>query len=115
MIPGPTGVSARSHQQWEAYLADRVQASARDRALVEELVSCGYTPAEAQAMVSRAVGARHGRLAGTLGCSLLLFLAGVATLITPLQSQNRAWLWIGAIICGLTGIVYCLLQFAKTR
>jgi len=110
-----SGLSARSQQQWEAYLAAQLQAGASGQALVDELAAGGYALAEAQAMVSRTVRARQGKLGATLGCSLLLFLAGLVTLIVPVQSQNKQWFWIGAIICGLTGIVYGIVQLAKTR
>ena len=116
MTRAPTGLSARSQQQWEAYLTAQIQAGVNGRdTLVAELAAGGYTPADAQAMVSRAFRTRQNKLGGTLGCGVLLTLAGLTTLFVPLQSQGRAWLWIGAILCGLIGIVYSIVQLAKTR
>lgn len=115
MTPQPTGLSARSQQQWEAYLAAQMQAGANGHTLVEELVAAGYSPAEAQAMMSRAVRSRQSKLGVTLGCSVLLLLGGLSTFLTPVQTQNARWLWIGAVICGIIGIVYAIAQLAKKR
>lgn len=115
MIPEPSGLSARSQQQWEAYVATQVQVGANGHTLFDKLVAAGYSAAEARAILSRALRARQGKLGGALGCSVVMFLAGLVTLITPVQSQNRQWFWIGAIICGLIGIAYSGVQLGKTR
>ena len=115
MIQRQPGLSARSPQQWEVYLETQVRAGASSQALVDELNASGYSPAEAQAMVSRAVRAQHNKLGLILGVSVLMFLCGLATLIAPVPSQGRLWIWIGAFACGLIGIVYSLAKLAKTR
>lgn len=115
MTLSPTGLSARSQQQWEAYLTAQVQAGISGQALVEELVAGGYSPTEAQAMMSGAVRARQGKLGVTLGCSVLLLLGGLSTFLAPVHTQDTRWFWVGAIICGPIGIVYSIVRLAKTR
>jgi uncharacterized membrane protein len=110
-----TGLSARSQQQWEAYLTAQVKAGIGGQTLVDELVAGGYSSAEARTMVSRAVQARQGKLGVTLGCSVLLLLGGLSTFLAPVHTQDTRWFWVGAIICGPIGIVYSIVRLAKTR
>jgi hypothetical protein len=107
-------LSGRSPRQWQAHVELAIQGGKPGRLLVEEMVGGGYAPAEAHAIVSRAVRARNTRLGSLLGCSVLLTLMGIATIVTATEAGS-GWLWIGAVVCGLIGIVYSIARLAQAR
>jgi hypothetical protein len=109
-------LSGRSPRQWQAHIEMEIQAGESGRLLIDEMVTSGYAPADAHAIVSRAVRARQGRLGALLGCSTLAVLVGVGTLLSAIAaSEAPQYIWIGGMACGLVGIVYAIYQLAKSR
>jgi hypothetical protein len=109
-------LSGRSPRQWQAHVEMQIQAGESGRLLIDEMVTSGYAPADAHAIVSKAVRARQGKLGTLLGCSTLAVLFGVGTLLSAIAaSETPQYIWIGGMVCGLVGIVYAISQLAKAR
>lgn len=107
-------LSGRSPRQWQAHIEMDIQEGLPGRLVVEEMVRSGFAPAEARARVSRAVRARNTRLGSLLGCSSLFVLMGVGTIVTAADTGS-GWVWIGAVVCGLVGIVYSVTRLLRAR
>ncbi len=107
-------LSGRTPRQWQAHIEMDIQQGRPGRLLVEEMVGSGFSPAEAHALVSRAVRARNTKLGSLLGCSVLFTLMGIATISTATQTGS-GWIWIGAVVCGLVGIGYSISRFIQAR
>jgi len=95
------------------YLASQVQQGRSAQDLIAEVVSTGLSQAEARALVSEAVRSQKSRALKILVASVLLFFAGLSVTVTPF-SEGR-YICFGALICGLIGIIYGVIQLTKVR
>ncbi len=118
--PAPAA-RARSHLQWQAYLEDQAGQGKSRADLLDELAAAGVAPAEAQALLSGAISQNRKRINTIAGGSLLLLLCGLTVTFSTWYSAaasssgGTVYLFVGAVVCGLTGIVYAIVKMVRAR
>ena len=121
MNDGAKITSGRTWRQWQAHFDVQVRQGHRAQDLIAGMTSAGYSQAEAEAMAAGAVRVVRSTLARVLGCSGFLMLGGIlvtcATYSTARASgvETPYFVWFGAVLCGLIGIIYSVSRLLRLR
>lgn len=107
--------SGRSKRQWSAYIEHKIRQGTPSQSLINEIISEGLSQKDAEELVNQVARSQRSKGMKILGCSTILFLAGLIITISTISSAEEGVIWYGAIICGLVGIIYGITRIIKAR
>lgn len=108
--------SGRSKRQWSAYIEHKIRQGTPSQSLINEIVSEGWSQKDAEELVNQVAQSQRSKGMKILGCSTILFLAGLIITISTISSASEEGIiWYGAILCGLIGIIYGITRIIKAR
>jgi hypothetical protein len=115
----------RSPHLWSAIAEARIKEGTLPDDLLPEIMRDGYSREEAEHIAHGIVRRGNNRSWTMIGCSTLLLscgiLATISSILRPTHTVSRGgeeyiyFVWLGAILCGITGLVYGIKSFQQKQ
>lgn len=103
-----------SQRQLRAYIERELNAGADSQSVIREITAKGYDPANAQNVVKEVLNSLRNKYWKIFGISGGFGLLGLIVTLSTIESET-GYIWYGAILCGLIGVIYGLSKLMKLK
>ncbi len=103
-----------SQRQLRAYVEKKLNEGVSSQSVILDIAAKGYDHESAQNVVKEVLSSLRKKYFKILGISGGFGLLGVIATVSTVESGN-GYIWYGAIICGLIGVIYGLSKLLKLK
>jgi len=103
-----------TQRQLLAYIEKKLNEGIDSQSVILDITAKGFDPAKAQNVVKEVLNSQRKKYWKIFGISGGFGLFGLIVTLATLESES-GYIWYGAILCGLIGVIYSLTKLVKLR
>lgn len=103
-----------SQRQLQAYIEKKLNEGVDSQSVILDIAAKGYDHENAQNVVKEVLNSQRKKYFKILGITGGFCLLGAIATLSALES-GYGYIWYGAIICGLIGVIYSLSKLVKLK
>jgi cobyric acid synthase len=103
-----------SERQLRAYIEKQLNEGHDSQSVILDITAKNYDPAKAHNIVKEVLNSERKKYWKILGITGGFGLLGAIITLSTFESEN-GFIWYGAILCGLIGVIYSVNKLVKLK